>query len=170
MVLRTNRQRRGANAVEFAIIAPLLFLLIFAHIIGGMAVFDYIQTVNLAREGARYASVHGNEWQIDVVNGNAPYTANPSQAATTPTDVYNNAIAPKIIGLDTTNVNTGGRLTYSVTWADSGQQPTYYDATSGTFKTNTVTCQVSYAYNPIIQMMLPVGTTLTSSSTMNMQY
>src|SRR5579872_6328777 len=107
MILRSSNQgRRGAYAVEFAIVSQILFLFIFAHIMGGLAVFDYIQTVNLAREGARWASVHGGQYNMDVNAGKSPYTA-PSTplALTSSTDVYTNAIQPKIISLDQTKVN-----------------------------------------------------------------
>src|SRR5437016_2554104 len=105
MLLRSSRQqgrRRGAYAVEFAIVSQILFLFIFAHIMGGMAIFDYVQTVNLAREGARWASVHGWQWQQDQIAA-----GNTTTAVTTSSDVYTNAIAPRTVGLDTNNVNSG---------------------------------------------------------------
>jgi Flp pilus assembly protein TadG len=174
MILRCSSHRHvrhGAYAVEFAIVSQLLFLFIFAHIVGGMAVFDYIEAANLAREGARWASVHGSSWQQDVVNGNAPYMANPNQGPTTASDVYTNAIAPRAIGMDTTNANNGGRFNYSVTWGAGGQQQYYYDYTNNVYKPNTVTVQVSYAYNPLVQMLFPfLNNTVTSTSTVAMQY
>lgn len=58
--LRVRRGRsRGQTLVEFALIAPLFFLLLFSIIEFGRAVY-YIQMLNnAAREGARYAIVHG---------------------------------------------------------------------------------------------------------------
>lgn len=51
---------RGQALVEFAFIAPLFFLLMFSIIEFGRAVY-YIQVLNgAAREGARYAIVHGS--------------------------------------------------------------------------------------------------------------
>ncbi len=54
---RSLRHQRGAAAVEFAIIAPLLFMLIF-----GITEFGRVWSVKnvlvgAAREGARYAAV-----------------------------------------------------------------------------------------------------------------
>jgi Flp pilus assembly protein TadG len=46
--------------VEFAFVAPIFFLLIFAMIDFGRYVY-YVQVLNnAAREGARYAIVHGS--------------------------------------------------------------------------------------------------------------
>ena len=48
-----RRRRRGATVVEFAVVAPLLFLFIFAMIeFGRMVMVEQILT-NAAREGAR---------------------------------------------------------------------------------------------------------------------
>lgn len=43
--------------VEFAIIAPLLFILVFGIIDYGRFFFDYNQLTNAAREGARWGAV-----------------------------------------------------------------------------------------------------------------
>lgn len=54
--------RTAAQAlVEFALVAPIFFLLLFAIIDFGRYVY-YVQIINnAAREGTRYAIVHGNE-------------------------------------------------------------------------------------------------------------
>lgn len=52
---------RGQALVEFTLIAPVFFLLLLSIVEFGRAVY-YIQILNnAAREGARYAIVHGNE-------------------------------------------------------------------------------------------------------------
>jgi len=57
-----SRRRRSEAAqalVEFALVAPIFFLLLFALIDFGRYVY-YVQILNnAAREGARYAIVHG---------------------------------------------------------------------------------------------------------------
>ena len=50
-----NRRERGAAAVEFALIFPLLFLLVAGIIDFGRFFFSQIQLTNAAREGARAA-------------------------------------------------------------------------------------------------------------------
>jgi len=49
---------RGAVAVEFALLAPLLVVFLFAIIEFGIALTRSITYVSAAREGARYAAVH----------------------------------------------------------------------------------------------------------------
>jgi hypothetical protein len=46
--------------VEFALVAPIFFLLLFAIIEGGRFIFFYQALNNATREGARYAIVHGS--------------------------------------------------------------------------------------------------------------
>jgi Flp pilus assembly protein TadG len=61
------RKRRGAAVVEFAIVAPLFFLLIFGMIeFGRMVMVQQILT-NAAREGARKAVLDGST-TADVTN------------------------------------------------------------------------------------------------------
>ena len=56
---RRLARRRGQALVEFALVAPIFFLLLFAIIDFGRYVY-YVQILNnAAREGARYAIVHG---------------------------------------------------------------------------------------------------------------
>lgn len=47
----------GAAAVEFALIAVILFTLIFGAIQFGYAFFEYISVTHAAREGARWAAL-----------------------------------------------------------------------------------------------------------------
>src|SRR5690242_12105624 len=51
---------RGQAMVEFALVAPIFFLLLFAIIEGGRFIFYYETLNNATREGARYAIVHGS--------------------------------------------------------------------------------------------------------------
>ncbi len=53
------RQEGGAAAVEFAIIAPLLFTLIFGMLQYGLAFFQVQNLRAAVREGARVAAVRG---------------------------------------------------------------------------------------------------------------
>jgi Flp pilus assembly protein TadG len=84
-----HRSRRGATVLELAIVFPVLLFMFVGLFISGLGVFRYQQVAMLAREGARWASVHGPTYQNES-GGSAP----------TSTDVYNNAVAPKLAGLD----------------------------------------------------------------------
>lgn len=62
--MRALRGQRGASAVEFALIAPLLFMLIFG-IIGFGIGFMQLQTIRGAvREGARISAVGATVTQV----------------------------------------------------------------------------------------------------------
>lgn len=57
MARGANDGERGASAVEFAAVLPLLLLLLFGTIEFSLIMYDRIQISNAARELARYASV-----------------------------------------------------------------------------------------------------------------
>ena len=87
MKLRRRRQRRpGAVLVESAMIYPILLVLVFAIVTLGVGVFRYQQVAHAAREGARWAAVHG-----------AMYAQESGKPAATPADVYAHAIAPQTV-------------------------------------------------------------------------
>jgi Flp pilus assembly protein TadG len=145
-----QNRRRGTTTVEFAITCPIVFFLVFATIVGGLGVFRYQQVAAAAREGARWASVHGADY--------ADETDNP---AATPADIFNNAILPASVTLDPS------QLTYSVTWNKSNQplQVTEeYERPIG----NTVTVTVTYQWFPEAYLVGPI--TLSSTSTAQMIY
>src|SRR5215218_7848499 len=60
-----TKHRRGAMVVEAAIVLPVLMLMTFGIIVGGMGVFRYQLVACQAREAARYASVRGADWEFD---------------------------------------------------------------------------------------------------------
>jgi Flp pilus assembly protein TadG len=152
MLARRRSRPRGAVALENAIVLPTLFFVILTIGISGMGVFRYQQMAFLAREGARYASVHGGL-----------YAAETGSAAASSSDVYNNAIKPKAVALDL------GQLTYAVSWSTSNYP--YHvvtDANNNLVKvTNTVTVTVNYHWVPEAYFG---GMTLTSTSVMPMSY
>lgn len=57
MVLK--RPFRGQGMVEFALVGPILFVMLFGVMEGAWLLFHNHQVSNAAREGARYAVVHG---------------------------------------------------------------------------------------------------------------
>jgi Flp pilus assembly protein TadG len=145
----TMTVRRGTTTIEFAITCPIVFFLIFATIVGGLGVFRYQQVAAAAREGARYASVHGGQY--------ADETGRP---AATESDIYTNAILPAASALNPS------QLTYLVTW-NKNNMPLYtgtnYEQPTG----NTVTVTVTYRWLP--EMYL-APSSLTSTSTAQMLY
>lgn len=67
---RTARHDRGAAAVEFALVVPLLLLLLFGLITTGLTVSDHLSATNAVREGARYGASadasSANSWATSV--------------------------------------------------------------------------------------------------------
>ena len=134
MLYRSAKQvRRGAVVLESAIVYPVVFLLILGLIIGGLGVFRYQEVAWLAREASRYACVHGTRY--------AKVTGKPAAAAV---DIYNNAILPRVVCLDTT------QLSYNVTWTP--------DNNPG----STVSVKVSYHWIP--EAFLPAMNMSSTSS------
>ena len=144
------RRRRGASTVEFAVACPIAFFLLFATIVGSMGVFRYQQVASLAREGARWASVHGGQYAQE---NNTP--------APTAQDIYNQAILPKAVALKL------DRLSYQITWKDNNMPLSVHENVEVPIG-NTVTVKISYQWLPELYLVGPL--TLTSTSTSQMYY
>ena len=115
---RRPARRSGATLVEMAIVYSALFLVLSGLILGSIAIFHYQQVARLAREGSRWAAVHGADWATEN-----------KQLPTTPQNVYDQAVRPKAHGMDLS------KLSCSVSW-DVSQQPyrPYVDAATNTVK------------------------------------
>ena len=95
-----RRRRRGAAILEFALTCPILFMVTLGLVVLGLGVAQFQLVASLAREGARWATVRGAEYQ-----------ATTGQAAATAADVKSKAILPLAVGLDP------AALTPTVTWS-----------------------------------------------------
>ena len=58
---RIIKSEKGASAVEFALILPILIILVFGIVQFGIAYNNYIAITHAAREGARLAAVNMDE-------------------------------------------------------------------------------------------------------------
>jgi Flp pilus assembly protein TadG len=65
---RTFRDERGAAAVEFALVLPLLLALIFGMIDFGRAYNQQITLTQLAREGARLVSLGTTDYKARLLS------------------------------------------------------------------------------------------------------
>jgi Flp pilus assembly protein TadG len=143
--------RQAAAIVEFAVVAPVTFLILIGLLVGGMGVFRYQQIAHLTRDAARWASVHGTQYAQD--------TGNP---AATESDVYNQVIAPNAVTLNLS------QLAYSVTW-NTSNSPYSTNTVNGVPEkvANTVTVTITYQWIP--EAFLG-GITLSSTSVSVMYY
>jgi Flp pilus assembly protein TadG len=157
----TRSRRRGATLAEYAVVLSVFFILTFGAVIVGWGMFVSNAVASLAREGARWASVHGGTYLSEY---NSSHT--PTKSATTASDVYTSGILPRITKSDGTTWLDTSKLTYTVSWLDSSQNPTYKNS-SGVTVSNKVTVTVNYSWTPKLYLS-PM--TLTGSSTMTMSY
>ena len=158
--MKSANRRPGATMVEMAFVLPILVLFIVGIIVLGLGAFRYQQIATMAREGARYASVRGAQYQAETGN-----------AAATPADVYANGILPLAVGLDPSS------LSYSVTWPQ-GNAPEYADPADLTppgrpiAATVVVTVNYDWLPAPSFPFFGPAwnSVTLTSTSIVPMHY
>jgi hypothetical protein len=83
-----RRRARGQALVEFAIVAPVFFLLPFAIIEAGRFMLFYETLNNATREGARYAIVNGGN-TLGCPSG-------PAAPNSTPCDVPGNNVVARV--------------------------------------------------------------------------
>ena len=62
------RKQRGQSAVEFALMAPIIFLLIFGMIYGGIMFMDYLNFNNYARTIAREVSLASADRRPEIID------------------------------------------------------------------------------------------------------
>jgi Flp pilus assembly protein TadG len=149
--LRETRRASGAVAVEMAFVLPIMFLILFGIVVGGMGVFRYQEVAALAREGARYASVRGTEYVRN----------NPGATAATQEDILQNVVRARAAGMDLS------RLSCTVTW-DQTNAPATVVSNAQPPVGNRVTVTVTYRWFPEWFLVGPIN--LSSSSTMAMSY
>jgi hypothetical protein len=155
MRLRSPSFRRAATLVETGLVYAIVMMLTLGVVIVALGVFRYQQVAALAREGARWASVHGGQY--------AKETGNTMASASS----VNTAIqsSPGMGGLDPNLLNQSGDG-YSVTWDDSGEMPIY--VSSGSVVDNHVHVTVTYQWTPPLYVTGPI--VLRSTSVMTVQY
>jgi Flp pilus assembly protein TadG len=119
-MIRRNAEsrRRGMSMVECAAIFPVTILLLMGTIIMGLGIFRYEQLQSLAREGARYASVHGPSYAA---------ATGGSQASTSSVLSYVDGLAVGLSGLQCTSVSYSATslpctvsVTLTYTWKPEG--------------------------------------------------
>jgi Flp pilus assembly protein TadG len=119
--------------VETALVLPALFMFVLGTITIGMGIFYYEQVAALAREGARYASVHGST-----------YAGETGGSAATADTIMTNAVLPLATGLTSANITVTA-------------SPTTVGAPG-----STIQVTVSYSWTPLMYISGPISLASTS--------
>jgi hypothetical protein len=158
-------RRRGAGQAlaEFALVIPLFMVLLVGVFEFARAIY-YVQVVNnAAREGARYAIVHGAKSLYTI----GPMLNGPSDDPTGTSVV--NIVHSYATGIDPSSLDV------MICW--NGQPPTPATAPcdngAGDYGPgnndpgSTIHVQVSYTFEPVLSVLLPLPSfTLTGESTL----
>jgi TadE-like protein len=144
--MTARRRSRGQALVEFALVAPVFFLLLFAIIEGGRFVFFYEVLNNATREGARYAIIHGDNAADHCPSGPMP------GGATNTCDPYGDKVKAAVVNAAFRITNAGAFDTLDVIWP----------LTNG--RGNPVTVRATFTYDPIMPLLPPID--ITSESTL----
>jgi Flp pilus assembly protein TadG len=128
---RTGHRSRGQALVEFALAGPIFFILLIGLVEGGRYVFYSESLSHAAREGARYAIIHGAVSS----NPTGPGSGDPSGEA------VKQAVRDAAVGM--------GDVAAVVI-----PDPTY--SPNNNRRGSTVTVTLNYTYTPIVAIFGPI--------------
>lgn len=156
---RGLKHRKGQAMVEFALIAPMGFLLLISILVAGIVVTNYIQLTNDARDGARIAAICGSSANAQMPDNSGACTPAGVAAYITAHLVALPAgsVTPQIYFCTSSEVQSGTCATSSNLWSTSGSgtsfaqcqagaifqvdmsydQPLYFPPLSNFFQTNS---------------------------------
>ena len=151
MTSTTRKLVRGQAMVEFALIAPLFFFLLFAIIEGGRFVFYYEMLSSATREGARYAIIHGSNAADGCPSGPMPAGAGPSCDPSGAN--VKEAVRKAALGL----AGSGDFTALDVYWcpADVAKPCPGMELTNE--RGRPVTVRAEYAYKPVMPLLPPIS-------------
>ncbi len=150
--LNRRRRSRGQGLVEFAMVAPLLFLLIFGIVESGRFILYYHTLNHAVREGARYAIIHGPNADDGCPTGPLPPNIVPPACHDPDGDDVREAMRQAAFGL--------------LSVADMNiPNPTYYGPNGATnARGSNVTVSATYTYDPLLPVMPSI--TISAESTL----
>jgi hypothetical protein len=170
-----QKRSRGQALVEFTLVAPLLFLLILGTIEAGRFIFFYELTNGAAREGARYAMVHG----ADAVCSSGPMSGenlnDPSGSSSC--DFSGERIKARATDAAVGVVSMSDLFVHPPVWTDRADlaKPSPGDANSGSNdRGNYVTVFIDFLYRPLVAEVFNIGVlpdiTISAESTLVINY
>ena len=144
----SHHRSRGQALVEFAFVAPIFFLLLFSLIDFGRYVY-YVQILNnAAREGARYAIVHGS---------------NSLQPTGPPDDPSGTAVAAVVRNYAVGVIGNGAVFAVASTW-NKAFGPLNNDGTNK--RQQRVRVTVTYSFSSLIPIVPIPPITINGESTL----
>jgi hypothetical protein len=159
---RRRRKSRGQSLAEFALIAPLFFLLLFGIIEAGRFIFYYETLNNATREGARYAIVNGyRSFSPTGPNNGTPYKSDDLTGLDVVAKVRSSAIGM-----------LGSQIAVDRCWwySECAFKAPGYDPAAPTYgdgnflRGATVTVRATYTYSSLLPLPLPNITVQAESS------
>ena len=141
MIHRPLSRRRGAVALEAAIVYPILFFLVLALIIGGVGVSRYQQVALLAQEASRWTCVRGAGWEKD--SNSPPLTVS---------QIREEVVLPMSVGLDPNKLTVAADWINGVTgdvvpWDSSNRKPTTPNSNQDQVA-NRIRVTITYLWSP----------------------
>ncbi|QVL31176.1 pilus assembly protein [Telmatocola sphagniphila] len=159
MRLQKSKQRRGATTVEFAVVAPVVFMMIFGIIEWSRYVMALNVTQNAVREGTRFALARTDTLQtgISVTNvqqnvanfvsqmgsslTNVTVTVYKTNVYGQPTDQYGNVVSASTSAATFDQTSFGDYICVTVTGTYKPVLPTFLNMTNLTsITTSCVMC------------------------------
>jgi Flp pilus assembly protein TadG len=141
-----RRRRNGQALAEFALVAPIFFLLLFGIIEGGRFILYYETLNNATQEGARYAIVHGSR---------SSCPSGPMERPIPPPPCYDPTGAKVIQRVkDTAFGLLGTSVTVTPTWATDNARD------------SDVTVTATYTYNTLVPLIPLPPISITAESTL----
>lgn len=158
---RPSRPGGGQALAEFALIVPILFLVVLGVIEAGRFIFHHELINHAAREGARYAIVHGS--RSDCPSGPPP------PGLTNPCDPSGANVKAAVRDAALDLIGIGDLFVFDPVWTSRGSlnNPSPGDASNGNNgRGEYVTVFVDFTYDPVIRQVLdvPVIPTVTISA------
>lgn len=157
---RRGERSRGQALVEFALAAPILFVLIFGTIEAARFIFYYELVQNATREGARYAIVHGS--RADCPSGPPP------PGETNPCDPAGDNVKSAVADAALEFAEVGQLIVFDPVWTHrGGSNPSPGDSSTGhNGRGEHITVFVDFDYSPLIATVanIPILPTITISA------
>lgn len=148
----SGRWSRGQTLVEFALVAPIFFLVLFGIIEGGRFIYHYEMVNAATREGARYAIIHGSNAPDGCISGPMLNPPPPPNCYDAPADRVRQAVRDAALG----PIGDGGFTTINVTYPQGDND-----------RGSPVRVDVVFTYSPILAVLPTITITAESNLVIN---